>query len=87
MVYTMNVDKARMESLNYGVMTERARSAMERTFGSCELLLSNDTFQFDDYAKYDAPLWDPAHKAKVRDEVFPEDRRRARELGRALASR
>jgi len=85
MIYTMNVDTARMEAMNYGVMTERARSTLERTFGSCALLLSNDTFQFDDYAKYDAPVWDPEHKARVRAEVFPGDCQRARELGKALA--
>ncbi|WP_419785923.1 flavodoxin family protein [Pseudodesulfovibrio sp.] len=84
MIYTMNVPADRMEALQYGVMINRAQSTMARCFGSCELLISNDTFQFDDYAKYDAPIWDPEYKAKVRAEVFPEDCRRARELGAAL---
>jgi len=88
MIYTMNVPAERMEAMQYGVMMERARATLARTFGGpCELLVCNDTFQFDDYAKYDAPVWDPEHKARVRAEVFPEDCRRARELGASLAAR
>jgi multimeric flavodoxin WrbA len=44
-----------------------------------------DTTQFDDYAKYDAPRFDPALKAKQRAEVFPLDRQKAFEFGVWLA--
>ena len=43
-----------------------------------------DTLQFEDYSKYVAPRFDPAHKAARRKEVFPQDCRKAFELGARL---
>ena len=57
-----------------------------RIFGSCETLLSFDTYQFDDYSKFVAPRFDPAKKLQRRQEVFPEDCRKAFELGGRLAA-
>ena len=55
-------------------------------FGTCELLLSTDTLQYSDYDKFEAELWDKAAKYKRHAEVFPEDCKRAFELGVRMAS-
>ena len=84
-VYTMNVDEARMDEMNYKTNLKLVEFALHRTFGSNEVLYSNDTFQFDDYEKYESSGFDPAAKAKRRDEQFPVDCENARALGERLA--
>jgi multimeric flavodoxin WrbA len=54
---------------------------MQLIFGAAETLCSYDTLQFEDYSKVFAPRFDPEKKAKRRAEVFPEDCRKAFELG------
>ena len=52
-----------------------------------ESLYVFDTYQFDDYDKYESSLFDPQHKAEVRNTRFPEDKKRAFALGKRLAER
>ena len=85
-VYTMNVDEARMDEMNYKTNLKLVEFALHRTFGSNEVLYSNDTFQFDDYEKYESSGFDAAAKAKRRDEQFPVDCENARALGERLAA-
>ena len=85
-LYTMNVGDERMNEMNYKTNLKIAESALARTFGSNEVLYSNDTFQFDDYSKYESSGFDAAAKAKVRDEQFPIDCDNSRKLGERLAS-
>jgi hypothetical protein len=54
--------------------------------GECELLLSTDTLQYSDYDKYESEMWDKEAKLKRHAEVFPEDCKRAFELGVSMAS-
>ena len=53
-------------------------------FGSCETLYACDTYQFTDYSKYYAGMWDERHKAEVREKQFPIDLQNAYELGKSL---
>ena len=54
-------------------------------FGSSESLFCFDTYQFKDYTKVLATRFDAAHKAKRRQEVFPQDCQKAFEMGARLA--
>ena len=83
LVYTMNVseEKAPMAAI------ERTAAVFSRIFGGCETLLCTDTLQFSDYSKYLATVWDAEAKTRRREEVFPKDLARARELGAELARR
>jgi hypothetical protein len=47
-------------------------------------LYSTDTYQFDDYSKYEAPLFNAERKAKRREEEFPKDCQKAFEMGKQL---
>jgi multimeric flavodoxin WrbA len=85
-IYTMNVSEEALPTYRYEVFMDRMQATMARIFGSCELLLSTDTYQFDDYSKYLSTCWDAAAKAKRREEVFPSDCARAFDLGARLAS-
>ncbi len=60
--------------------------SLARIFGSSELLCSMDTYQFDDYSKYEASAFDVAAKTKRREEQFPVDCQHAFQVGVKLAS-
>lgn len=85
-IYTMNAPEEEMPVVHQDSSVAASRGIMAHVFGSCEVLLSTETYQFDDYSKYLTTRWDPEAKAKRRAEVFPEDCRRAYELGSRLAA-
>jgi multimeric flavodoxin WrbA len=53
MIYTMNVPEEMIESFGYDRMFGHTKTLMAWQFGACELLLSTDTLQFDDYDNYE----------------------------------
>ena len=83
-VYTMNVTEELARQMGYGRMFRDNAALLERFFGSCESLMCYDTLQFDDYSKYAARRFDPVAKRKRHEEAFPEDCKRAYELGARL---
>ena len=85
LVYTMNVAEEKMPAFYQDKTVEATRGVVTRVFGNCEVLLCTDTSQFTDYSKYVSTAWDPAAKAKRRQEVFPQDCAKAYELGANLA--
>lgn len=84
LLYTMNVTEEQMPQFGYTPMFERNKATMSWLFGHCEMLLCTDTYQFSDYSKYKSTMFDVAAKAKRRDEVFPQECAKARELGSRL---
>lgn len=84
LIYTMNVKEDQFDDLGYTQVLAIAQRAMALVFGQAEVLVSTDTLQFDDYSKYDAAMFDPAHKRRRHEEVFPEDCRKAFDLGAGL---
>lgn len=86
MIYTMNVPEDLLKQFGYTRMFGTAKRTLERSFGACELLVSTDTMQFDDYDKYEAKNFDKEAKAKRHAEVFPKDCKKAFELGVRMAS-
>ena len=54
-------------------------------FGQCESLYCNETLQFKDYDKVVFSYFDPEERRKRRREIFPQDCKRAFELGVRLA--
>lgn len=84
-IYTMNTTEELMQTYFVKDHVALNESYMKRMFGSAETLLSFDTYQFDDYSKVVADRFDPVKKAARRREVFPEDCRKAFEMGARLA--
>ena len=85
LVYTMNIAEDQIEPFGLGTHLELSERFMARIFGSVETLCCTDTCQFADYAKYHAPRFDPDHKKKRREEVFPLDCEKAFAMGVRLA--
>ncbi|MDT8902424.1 flavodoxin family protein [Anaeroselena agilis] len=85
-IYTMNVDEARLKEFAWDKHLANNARVLGMIFGAHQDLFAYDTLQFDDYGRYDAPMFDPAAKAKSRAENFPRDLGRAFDLGARLAA-
>jgi multimeric flavodoxin WrbA len=86
-IYTMGLNRDGMKERGYAQQFSVTEMFMERVFGASESLSVTDTYQFDDYSKYVATAFDPEEKAKTRDEEFPNDCKRAFEMGARFAQR
>ena len=80
----MGAPEIAMPDLGQDATITRAKSIMEGLFGSCEVLLSCDTKQFDDYSKYEADFFDVPAKLKRHEEIFPQELQNAFDLGTRL---
>ena len=67
-----------------GAAFKNTAKMISMMFGSCETLYACDTYQFTDYRRYYAGMFNEAHKAEVRDKQFPFDLQNAYELGKRL---
>ncbi|MDO7787342.1 flavodoxin family protein [Desulforamulus aquiferis] len=86
-IYTMNIPEDKAKEMDYEQKVSQHEMAFKMLFGgNLESLYSFDTYQFKDYSKVVAELFDPEQKAKRREEIFPEDCNRAVELGARLAA-
>ena len=80
-LYTFGAPEEMAVQRGWDRSLSEASAFMERVLGPVETLLVYDTLQFDDYSKYVAPRFDPEAKMKRRKEIFPQDLRKAFELG------
>jgi hypothetical protein len=77
----MNVPVDFMEKANYMGALRFAEMDLQRLFGYCESMTSNDTLQFDDYSKYVCTVFDENKKKRVQSAQFPKDCEKAYNLG------
>ena len=63
------------------------RQTLERFVGPAQVLVSGDTLQLKDYAKTDWQwtMFDPEAKKARHDTVFPEEMKKAFEMGKKMA--
>lgn len=68
-------------------LLQNYQEVFNRFVGPTEIFLSGDTLQLKDYSKTDWPwtLFDPEAKQRRHETVFPQECRKAFELGAALA--
>ncbi|MDO4184385.1 MAG: hypothetical protein Q4D11_04015 [Rhodospirillales bacterium] len=85
-IMTMNATKEQYKSNKYDIILRENEESLHAVFGYSETLYAFDTFQYTNYAKYDCDLFDPVHKALVRDKQFPIDMRKAYEMSKRLAT-
>ncbi|MFA4860835.1 flavodoxin family protein [Methanoregula sp.] len=83
-IYTMNVSEEQMKEHQYPVHIGLNEGVLARTFGQAESLFSFETLQFEDYDKVVFSYADPEVRRKRHREVFPQDCKRAYELGARL---
>lgn len=85
-IYTMNVPEEFIKQINYEAVFQQHQNLLQRLMGKSEYMISTDTYQFDDYSKYEASMFDEKHKAQVKAEQFPIDCQKAFDMGVRLAS-
>jgi multimeric flavodoxin WrbA len=81
LIYTFGATEEMARQRGWDRTLPETGAVLQRIIGPTETLLVYDTLQFDDQSKYVAPRFDPAQKAARRREVFPQDCRKAFELG------
>ncbi|MDO5674553.1 MAG: flavodoxin family protein [bacterium] len=83
LIYTMNVTDDIWTSAGYDVNFGRTRDTLAREFGSCTMVLANNTTQYNDYSLYEANATGEEKKA-YREAHFDRDCASARQLGEDL---
>ena len=81
-IYTMNVTKEQFKQYNFHDFNEMILTLI---FGRTESLFCFDTYQFNDYSKYVSSRFEPEKKKKRHDEIFPEDCKKAFDMGTRFA--
>lgn len=86
LIFTMNCPESVAEQFGYPVLLGANEMYLKMIYGYCETLNSYDTYQFDDYSKYDCDVFDEAHKRQMKETQFPEDMQKAFDLGKRFAT-
>ncbi len=86
-IYTMGIDDQQTEIFTPIIQFNQMLFSL--LFGSCETLLSTDTFHVEDYSKIVADVLEQSvdRKLKHRKEVFPKDCEKAFEMGARFGHR
>ena len=77
----MNANAEWMKQLKYIRHLRFNERILKMEFGTLETLYSFDTYQFEDYSKVVADRFDPVKKAQQHREVFPEECKKAWDMG------
>jgi len=85
LIYTMGAPEDHFKLMGYDQQFNFVEMIMARIFGQSESLFVYDTYQFDDYSKYESTLFDVEAKAKRRKEQFPKDCQKAFNMGVGFA--
>jgi multimeric flavodoxin WrbA len=85
LIWTMNVPETSLDTVGYTARFKEYESMCTRIFGQAQTLLCTETWQTEDYGKYDMTMFDENERKKRREEVFPGDLQKAFELGARLA--
>ncbi len=87
LIYTMNVPEPYLDKVGYKEMfLNTVENPLKRAFGETESLFVTDTYQFDDYSKYETSAFDAEKKADRRREIFPQDCGKAFDMGYRFAN-
>ncbi|OED30413.1 flavodoxin family protein [Methanosphaera sp. WGK6] len=84
LIITMNVQKEMSDEL-YENSFKLLENYLKNIIGDVYRTTVYDTYQFDDYSKYENYLFDPEAKAKQHAEEYPKDLEAAYEMGQKIA--
>lgn len=87
MIYTMGCTEDTMKECHYPEILGENSKFLEMLFGYTETVCSYNTYQFDDYSKYDVAEYVKSSRSRQRDEQFPKDLQIAYKLGKRLVQK
>ena len=85
LIYSMGAREDQMKLMGYDRYFTMVEMVMKRIFGESESLFVTDTYQFNDYSKYESTLFNVEEKAMRRKEQFPKDCQKAFDMGVRVA--
>jgi len=86
-IFTTNCPENAYEAVGYTRLFNDYEQFLGRIFGECRALAVGETWQIDDYEKYHMAMFDVPDRRRRREEVFPEDCKKAFEIGQWLCAR
>jgi multimeric flavodoxin WrbA len=84
-IYTMNVTEKQMRASNYESILGHMEGYIERIFSKPQIIYAFNTYEFDDYNKYEAEAWSEREKSVYRKEQFPIECHKAFIAGKEMA--
>lgn len=84
-IYTMNVSRDVMYTMEYEKNLKDIDFFVGNIFSKPQVLYANDTYQFDDYAKYKVECFSETEKTAHREHQFPLDCQQAHQMGINIA--
>ncbi|GHU94890.1 flavodoxin [Spirochaetia bacterium] len=84
LIYTMNVSGSMLDSIGYTDKFKFYEARFNQLIGPAKTLVSTETWQTTDYSKYEMTMFDGDARKIRREEVFPQDKQKAFELGAGL---
>ena len=87
MILTMNCPEDYMKVIGYPAILEENAKCMNDIFGYSETLYVCNTYQFNDYSRYDFNLFSEEDKRRYRDVHYDSDLKNAYELGIRLVEK
>lgn len=85
LIYTFGATEKMVEERGWDKTLDMTGAFIKAILGDVQTVRAFDTYQFDDYSKYESSRFDPAHKAARRRDVFPQECKRAFDMGTWLA--
>jgi len=85
-IYSMNISEEMMKEYQYPIHLGSNENYLTRIFGQCDTFCCNETLQFEDYDKVVFNYFDPEERKQRRIDVFPDDCRKAADLGAKLVN-
>ena len=86
LIYAMNMEEVNLEAIGYPPKFKTYEKQFTRIIGPTQSLICTATMQTSDYSKYEMSRFDAAERKKRREEVFPQDLKKAFEMGKELVS-
>lgn len=84
-IMASNVPEEGYSAGPYREMIDYYRLGLGGSLGPCSVLLCGDTMQVSDYSMYNWTMFDAAHKTARHEAVFPDEKKKAYDLGVSLA--
>jgi len=86
-IMTSNCSEEFYGQIGYDKMLENYKNSLSGMVGPTKVMICGDTLQVNDYSKYNWTMFNPEAKKARHDEVFPEEMKKAFELGMEIVKK
>ena len=87
LIMTSNASEAFYGPIGYKRMLKGYQKSLEGFVGNTKLFIAGDTLQVKDYSRFDWTMFNPQAKQERHDKVFPDERKKAFQLGAEMITK